>query len=166
MGPAVIFYDGVCGFCDRTVRFVLRRDDQARFRFAPLQSDYAAAVLARHGRDAAGLDTVALLLDAGTERERLLVRSDAVLAILRRLGGVWTPLAGLRWLPRRWRDAAYDAFARRRYRWFGRFETCPLPPPALRARLAAPPPDGETAAAQPHPTSIAPQPPYAERSAC
>ena len=37
MAPAVILYDGVCGFCDRTVRFVLQRDPDARFRFAPLQ---------------------------------------------------------------------------------------------------------------------------------
>lgn len=137
MAPAVILYDGVCGFCDRTVRFVLRRDPRGRFRFAPLQSDFAAAALARHGRDACDLDTVALLLDPGTAAERLLVKSDAVLAILRGLGGGWALVGGLRWLPRRLRDAAYDAFARRRYAWFGRFDACPLPTPELRARLAA-----------------------------
>lgn len=137
MAPAVIFYDGVCGFCDRSVRFVLRHDPGGRFRFAPLQSAYAAAALARHGRDAGDLDSVALLLDPDTAGERLLARSDAVLAILQGLGGGWRLLAFARWLPRRLRDAAYDAFARRRYRWFGRFDACPLPTPELRARLAA-----------------------------
>ncbi|MBX3024163.1 DUF393 domain-containing protein [bacterium] len=145
MAAAVILYDGVCGFCDRTVRFVLRRDARGRFRFAPLQSDFAAAALARHGRDAGDLDTVALLRDAGSADERLLVKSDAVLAILRELGGGWALLGPLRWLPRRLRDAAYDAFARRRYAWFGRFDACPLPTPELRARLAASPSDAETA---------------------
>ena len=146
MPPAVIFYDGVCGFCDRTVRFVLRRDPEGRFRFAPLQSAYAAAALARHGRDAGDLDSVALLLDPDTDRERLLARSDAVVAILQGLGGVWRLAALVRWLPRRLRDAAYDAFAKRRYRWFGRFDQCPIPSPELRARLAATALDQEDAA--------------------
>ena len=135
--PAVIFYDGVCGLCDRTVRFVLRRDHAGRFRFATLQSDYAAAALARHGRDATDLDSVCLLLDPDGPGERLLAKSDAVLAILDGLGGVWRLAAAARWLPRGWRDAAYDALARRRYRWFGRFDQCPIPSPELRARLAA-----------------------------
>lgn len=157
----MIFYDGVCGLCDRTVRFVLRRDDAGRFRFAPLQSDYAAVVLARHGRDAGDLDSVSLLLDPGGPGERLLAKSDAVLAILDGLGGAWRLAALARWLPRAWRDAAYDALARRRYRWFGRFEQCPIPSPPLRARLAAfavtpqpPAPDGQ----QPDPLT-APSPP-------
>ena len=146
MTPAVIFYDGVCVFCNRTVRFVLQRDPQGRFRFAPLQSEYAAAVLARHGRDASDLDTVGLLLDADSAGERLLVRSDALLEIFRRLGGGWSLLAGLRLLPRPLRDVAYTAFARRRYRWFGRFDACPMPSPALRARLASATWEGETPA--------------------
>lgn len=136
MIPAVLLYDGVCGFCDRTVRFVLDRDGAGAFRFAPLQSDYAAAALARHGRDAADLDSVCLLVDAGGPGERLLARSDAVLAICDRLGGAWRLLALARFVPRRLRDAAYDAFARRRYRWFGRLDECPIPSPRLRERFA------------------------------
>jgi predicted DCC family thiol-disulfide oxidoreductase YuxK len=137
VSPAVILYDGVCGLCDRTVRFVLRRDRAGRFRFATLQSAYAATVLARHGRDAADLDSVCLLVDPDGPDERVLMRSDAVLVILHGLGGPWRLAAIGRWLPRPWRDAAYDAVARRRYRWFGRFDQCPIPSPQLRARLAA-----------------------------
>ena len=137
MAPAVIFYDGVCVFCNGVVRFVLRHDVAGRFRFATLQSDYAAAALARHGREAADLDTVALLLDPDGPAERLLVKSDAVVAILRRLGGIWRLPALMRFVPRPLRDAAYVAFARRRYRWFGRLDACPIPSPELRARLAS-----------------------------
>ena len=89
MAPAVILYDGVCGFCNRTVRFVLQRDRDARFRFAPLQSAYAEKVLARHGRDAQDLDTVSLVLNPDSATERVHVKSDAVCAIFDRLGGVW-----------------------------------------------------------------------------
>jgi predicted DCC family thiol-disulfide oxidoreductase YuxK len=132
MAAAVLFYDGVCGLCDRIVRFVLRHDRRRCFRFAPLQGDFARATLARHGRDARQLDSVCLLIDG-----RLLEKSDAVLAILGALGGVWRLAAlPLRLLPRRLRDGGYDWVARHRYRWFGRFDECPLPTPELRARLA------------------------------
>lgn len=132
--PAVVLYDGLCGLCDRTVRFVLARDPAGRlFRFAALQSDYAAAVLAAHGRDARDLDTVCLLDGA-----HLRVKSDAVLAILARLGVGWRLLAALgRALPHAARERAYDWVAAHRYAWFGRFEQCAVPPPALRARFIA-----------------------------
>jgi predicted DCC family thiol-disulfide oxidoreductase YuxK len=41
----VVFFDGVCGLCDRWVQFVLPRDRGARFRFAPLQGALAAREL-------------------------------------------------------------------------------------------------------------------------
>ncbi|MGD9762295.1 MAG: thiol-disulfide oxidoreductase DCC family protein [Candidatus Binatia bacterium] len=134
---AVIFYDGICGLCDRSVRFVVARDRAARFRFAPLQSAYAKAALARHGRDAAELDTVYALFDPGQPGERLLAKSDAALAVLQALGGIWRGAMLLRAVPRAWRDAMYDWVARHRYRWFGRFDHCPLPPPELRQRFVA-----------------------------
>jgi predicted DCC family thiol-disulfide oxidoreductase YuxK len=143
--PAVIFYDGVCGLCDHTVRFVLEHDTEGTlFRFAPLQSDYAIATLAAHGRDASELDTVSLL-----DGDRLLVKSDAVLTILDRIGGVWRLIALARFLPRFLRDTGYQWVARNRYRWFGRFDHCALPPPELRQRfitLAVDEPDARRAA--------------------
>ena len=132
----VLFYDGVCGLCDHIVRFVLQHDRAGLFRFAPLQSDYAAAVLARHGRDASELDSVCLLVDPDGPNERLLARSDAACAVFAGLGGAWRLLALGRFLPRPLRDAAYDAVASRRYRWFGRFDQCPIPSPLLRERFA------------------------------
>ena len=44
-GRHVVFYDGVCGLCDRTVRFLLRRDRRDRLRFAPLQGEVARKLL-------------------------------------------------------------------------------------------------------------------------
>jgi predicted DCC family thiol-disulfide oxidoreductase YuxK len=134
-GP-ILFYDGVCTFCNRAVQFVLRHDRRGGIRFAALQSPLAAEVLGRHGRDPADLDTMYLLLDPGTPREWLAEKSDAVLAVLRELGGPWALLAGLRMLPRGLRDRAYTAFVRNRYRWFGRYDACPMPPPEQRRRFA------------------------------
>ena len=133
-GP-ILFYDGVCGLCDRTVQFVLRHDRRGSFRFAALQSGSARRVLARHDRDPSRLDTMYLLLDPGMPTERLLDRSDGILAVLEQLGGVWRLAAAARAVPRFLRDRAYDLVARHRYRWFGRRDHCALPPPDVRSRF-------------------------------
>ena len=140
-GP-IVLYDGVCAVCDRGVQFVLRHDAERRFRFAALQSDFARRTLARHGRNSDALDTMCLLLDAGTPVERLLVKSDAILAVLRQLGDGWKLLAYAGFLPRAVRDRAYEAFVRRRYRWFGRYDSCALPAADVRERFIDSDPTG------------------------
>ena len=131
--PDLLFYDGGCGLCHRTVTFALARDrDGSRFRFAPLGGSTFTGVVAP--------EAVAELPDSivlRTADGRTLVRSGAVLHILERLGGGWRatgPLLGL--LPRWLLDAAYDGVARIRARLFARpEESCPLLPPELRGRV-------------------------------
>lgn len=134
-GAPIVFYDGVCGLCQRSVRFLLARDRTRRFRFAALQSDFAHATLAAHGRDVSDLDTMYLLLDHGGPGERLLENSDAALTSVALLGGIWRLAAWARALPRGWRDAAYAVLVRNRYRLFGRFDRCQIPPPEIRDRF-------------------------------
>ena len=131
-GP-VVLYDGVCGLCNRYVQFVLRRDRRGLFRFAALQSAFGTAALARHGMPLSPDPSSIVLLEApGSRVERARVRSDAVLAVLTGLGGVWRLAALFRIVPRVVRDAVYDRVARVRYRLFGRLDACPLPTPAQR----------------------------------
>jgi predicted DCC family thiol-disulfide oxidoreductase YuxK len=44
-------------------------------------------------------------------------------------------LGAFRIVPRRVRDALYGFVARRRFRWFGRRESCMVPTPELRSRF-------------------------------
>jgi predicted DCC family thiol-disulfide oxidoreductase YuxK len=132
---SIILYDGVCGLCNGLNQFVLARDPDGRFRFAALQSALAAEILGRHGRDPRDLDTVYLVLGHGGPDERLLRKSDALLWILRELGGPWRTTGALRVLPRFLRDLGYDLVARTRYRLFGRYDSCPIPDPRHRARF-------------------------------
>lgn len=131
--PSTVFYDGSCGLCHRAVRFLLSEDREgAAFRFAPLDSDAFRAAVPEAKR-AALPDSIVVLDDDGSLR----VRSDAILAIGRQLGGLWRALAtvvGV--LPRVLLDAAYDSVARVRLQVFTRLKTaCPLLPPHLRARF-------------------------------
>ena len=125
----IILYDGVCGLCNRLVQFVLKRDKRNYFRFASLQSVLASATLQRHGRDPNDLDTVYVVVDYAQPAERLLARSDAILFLLRQLGGVWKLARLGRIVPRPLRDVFYKLVARNRYRVFGKFESCMLPDP-------------------------------------
>jgi predicted DCC family thiol-disulfide oxidoreductase YuxK len=117
---------------------VLARDRRDQFRFAPLQGAIARGLLARHGRALGALDTVYLVLDHGTPAERLLWKGRAALALLERLGGIWSLARVVALLPTSWLDAGYDFVARNRYGWFGRLDACPLPDPRHRAKFLEP----------------------------
>jgi predicted DCC family thiol-disulfide oxidoreductase YuxK len=130
----LVLYDGVCGLCDRSVRFLLEHDRQAALSFAPLQGATAAGVLRRWqlGEELASL---VFVRDEGTPDERVFVRSSGVLRAIDALGGPWRIVAWLRIVPRPLRDALYDLVARHRYAWFGKLDTCALPAPETRARF-------------------------------
>jgi predicted DCC family thiol-disulfide oxidoreductase YuxK len=136
MPHPILLYDGTCGFCNRLVQFILRRDRNAMFRFASLQSPFAARILTRHGANPTTLDTVYVVLNYELPDEPLLSRSAAAVFVLDHLGG-FSRLAGslLRFLPKFLRDAAYNTVARNRYRIFGRSEACVLPREQDRPRF-------------------------------
>ncbi len=125
----VIFFDGVCGLCNRFVDFVIRRDSRGVFRFATLQGETARERLAE--ADVRDLKTVVLIDREGTHR-----KSAAVLRVLGRLGGFWRGAAAVLWfVPRPLRDFAYSWIASNRYAIFGKKETCRLPNAAERGRF-------------------------------
>ena len=131
----VVLYDGVCGLCNRAVQFLLKRDRHDRFRFASLQSDFAATLLKRHGLDHNDLDTVYCVLNQGEANEMLLSKGDAFLQFAKVIGGVWSVAQIGRIIPRPIRNWLYDFVARHRYQVFGQSESCMLPDPRHRHKF-------------------------------
>lgn len=131
--PIIILFDGVCNLCSGAVKFLIARDPHAQFRFAALQSHAARRVCAALGHEllASGTPSTIVVIDQG----RAMERSDAALAIARHMPFPWPMLGVFRVLPRGLRDALYRFVARHRYRWFGRSETCMVPPPELHHRF-------------------------------
>jgi len=131
----IILFDGQCGLCARSVRFIAARDRTGTFRFAPLYGPTAAHECARLGvtppTPPDGDPGTMILIDGN----RALTRSDAALAVASRLTLPWRLLAALRIVPRPLRDSIYRWVARNRYRWFGSSGSCPSPTPELRSRL-------------------------------
>ncbi|WP_426753546.1 thiol-disulfide oxidoreductase DCC family protein [Myxococcus sp. Y35] len=127
----MVLFDGVCNLCNGTVLFLIDRDPEARLRFAALQSQRAAALLAPYGVVPKEEPDSFLLLEDG----KLYERSTAALRVARKLSGPWKWLYVFIVIPRPLRDFVYRVVARNRYRWFGREAQCRIPTPELRARF-------------------------------
>ncbi|HEX4632313.1 MAG TPA: DCC1-like thiol-disulfide oxidoreductase family protein [Gemmatimonadales bacterium] len=115
----VLLYDGACGFCAESVQFLLRHEGTRHdLRFASLERVPGA-----------GADSV-----VWREGGRDLVRSDAVMAAARYLGGGWRALGTAATLvPRPLRDGLYRLVARHRHRLGG--SVCVIPTPEQRSRF-------------------------------
>jgi predicted DCC family thiol-disulfide oxidoreductase YuxK len=125
----ILFFDGVCGLCNWSVDFVLKRDSRGEFQFAPLQGDTAKALL--HPADLRDLKTIVLMIDNQTYR-----KSAAVVRILWRLGPYWQLMGSLLWLiPLPLRNLGYTLIATNRYSLFGKKESCRMPTPEERMRF-------------------------------
>jgi predicted DCC family thiol-disulfide oxidoreductase YuxK len=131
-GHAIVLFDGVCNICNSSMNFIIKRDAGRYFLFAPLQSPAGRAWQERLGLDAERLDTT-VLIEAG----HAYLRSSAALRIARRLGGLWPLLYAFAVVPSVLRDFAYNWFARRRYRWFGKRDACMAPAEDVRDRFLA-----------------------------
>ncbi|MEO6392943.1 MAG: DCC1-like thiol-disulfide oxidoreductase family protein [Pyrinomonadaceae bacterium] len=129
----VMLYDGVCGFCNKSVQFVLDHDRRGTMRFAALQSDFGRALIARKP-ELEKVDSV-VLLDSSSGAERVYVRSTAALRLSGYLGGFWGLARVAYIIPRPIRDFFYDQFARYRYKFFGKYDSCMLPPAEVRGRF-------------------------------
>lgn len=130
----VLLYDGVCGVCNRSVRTILRFDPTGPLRFAALDSVFAKAIIERHP-EIGGVDSVVFVDDPGEPSERVAVRSEAVLRVANYLGGAWRVCTVASVIPTPLRDWLYDRFAAIRYRVGGKYDSCPLPAPEVRARF-------------------------------
>ena len=125
----IVFYDGVCGLCNRLVEFLLSHDRRDRLRFAPLQGETAAALLPGRAESPMGW-SLTYADGIGIYRE-----SEAVLRIFQVLGGFWRLTALARLVPGSFRDRFYRLLARNRYQWFGKSYRCNMAGPDRQLRF-------------------------------
>jgi predicted DCC family thiol-disulfide oxidoreductase YuxK len=128
----VLLFDGECGLCQASVRFILRHERHPTLHFAPLAGQFGSAVLARHPA-LASANSMVWVTDAEGPDERVVIRSAAALGAARYLGGLWALLGVFVLIPQAIRDRLYDLVARHRHR-IG-LAACSLPMEEMSGRF-------------------------------
>lgn len=124
----IIFFDGVCSLCNYWIDFLIKRDKNNRFLFAPLQGQTAQQKLSP--QELASLSTIIYYNNGKT-----FYKSRAILKLLYDLGGFWKMTWGLQVIPRFISDSVYNWIANHRYKWFGKKETCRIPTAEERSKF-------------------------------
>jgi predicted DCC family thiol-disulfide oxidoreductase YuxK len=126
----VVLFDGVCNLCNRSVRFIIKRDKKKQFLFAALQGKTGQDILQQFNLPLNDFNSFILL-----EGDKIYTRSSSALRVARKLKGGWKLLYGFIIVPKFIRDAVYDTIARNRYKWFGKKDECMVPTPELKERF-------------------------------
>lgn len=119
---SIILFDGLCNFCDNSVQFVIKRDVSNQFLYASLQSEAAIEFMKSQPENIKNTDSIILVT-----AEHVDSKSTAALKIAKQLKGMWFLTSIFFIVPVAIRDFVYDFIAKRRYRWFGKFDTCKIP---------------------------------------
>jgi len=125
-----ILFDGVCNLCNSSVRFVIKHDKNAVFKFASLQSDAGQQLIATHGLATNAFNSFILI-----ENNKVYLESTAALRVARQLNGLLPLLYSAIIIPPFIRNSVYKYISKHRYQWFGKREECWLPTKELSERF-------------------------------
>ena len=125
----IILFDGICNFCNSSVRFIIERDPSGSFRFASLQSKIGQELLRKHNIPET-TDSFVLI-----DEHQAFIESTAALKVCSKLVWPWKIFSVFLLIPKPLRDSIYRMVARNRYKWFGIEESCMLPSGNIRDRF-------------------------------
>ena len=123
MPELLLLFDGVCNFCSASVRFIIKRDKQAQFKFAHLQSEYGQQKLNEFDLNQDDPLQSMVLIENG----QAYTRSTSALRIAKHLNWPWPIFYVFIIVPPFIRDAIYNFMGKNRYKWFGKKDECWLP---------------------------------------
>ncbi len=127
----MLIYDGYCGFCSRSVRFMLRHERRHDLLFVSRDSEVGNQLRRRHG-----MESVQSML--WIEGGRVFAESGAVIKAAAYLGGWWSRLAVLgSFCPSFILNGVYKFIAKNRRRLASNVVVCLTPDPEQRNRFLA-----------------------------
>lgn len=107
----ILLYDGDCGFCNRSVALVLKRERNSRIHFSAIQSTFTEQLFKNKGWPKPDLNTF-YFISNGCRYER----SQAAFELMKHLKIPTSWLRIFRFLPRVFTNWCYNFIARRRER--------------------------------------------------
>ncbi|UTW65160.1 DUF393 domain-containing protein [bacterium SCSIO 12643] len=119
----IIFFDGYCGLCNKSVDWIIQKDNKQIFKYAPIQGPTAKS-LNISSPDQSNYETI-IYFDHGQTYSH----STAILHITKKLPFPWKLLSYFIFIPTIIRDSIYRFISKNRYRWFGQLSTCRIPQP-------------------------------------
>lgn len=117
MSSPILFYDGDCGFCNRSVQFILDHERNEAIQFCSLQSSVAQTYLHNIASNVSVGNTMLFLKDGQLYR-----KSEAAIEVTAYLKSPWNGLTVFRFIPRKIRDAMYDWIAKNRKKLIRQYE--------------------------------------------
>ena len=105
----LVFYDGDCGFCNRSVAFILKNDRTKRIEFAAIQSDFTKTLFRDKCWEQPDLSTFYFY-----ENGKKFEKSTGALKMAKYLKFPSSLMRVFWIIPRFIRDAVYDSIAKRR----------------------------------------------------
>ena len=126
----IVFFDGVCTLCNRSVNFLIKHDKKGVLKFASLQSHFAKNTLPKSLLNNEDLYSI-LFYTEGKYYEK----SSAILKLCKTLGGFFYIFQLGYLLPPFLRNGIYTFIANNRYRWFGTTAHCSVPTTNLKDRF-------------------------------
>ena len=120
MEQTILYYDGLCVLCNKSIRFIIDRDRKNQFKIGLLD-----AFKSEDKQDSV------ILVHKGIKYNY----SSAVIKSLILLGGIYKLAFLLFILPKSLRDFLYKIIAKNRYKWFGKHNTCPTLPEKWKKRF-------------------------------
>lgn len=128
MNFPVVFYDGDCGFCNRSVQFILDHERDTTVHFCALQSELAQRFFQEHQFPQPDLSTFYFW-----NGSQLFERSSGALKVTAYLKASYSWLRIFIIVPRFLRDGVYNWIAKRRHKLAN--QQCALPTPEQRKRF-------------------------------
>ena len=126
----IVFFDGVCNLCNRSVNFLIKHDKKGVLKFASLQSTFAKNTLPKSLLDSEALDSILFYTEG-----KYYKKSNAILKLFKTLGGFFYVFQLGYLLPPFLRNGVYTLIANNRYRWFGTTAQCSVPSADVKDRF-------------------------------
>ena len=118
-GP-IIYFDGECILCNHSIKFILNRDSKKLFKIGYLKSN----------NQNKKIDSIVL-----THKGNRYTYSTAVIKSIILLGGMYKCAILLFIFPKILRDMVYKIISKNRYKWWGKYEVCPVLPDTWKERI-------------------------------
>jgi predicted DCC family thiol-disulfide oxidoreductase YuxK len=126
----IVFFDGVCNFCNSSVQIIIKYDKNNLINFASQQSEIGKKILIDNGYFNNSLDTIIFL-----KNDELFLKSNAIIEICKLLNGFPRVVILSKIIPEKIRDYFYMIFSKHRYKLFGKKNACMIPSPEIRNKF-------------------------------